>query len=212
MSGEAIEKASMAAIDREAPDHGHDPGAWEVVRRMVHATANFDFVRATQFSPDALAAGTEALRAGRPLYVDSNMIRSGLSLARLRTAWPDYGPGSIHCLVAAHEVAAEARTAGLPRSLFAVRRAKEILHGGIAVFGNAPVGLLELNRLMLQEGVRPALVIGLPVGFVHVVESKKELAQIDVPQIRATGRIGGSPVAVSVLHSLCNLATRKNAI
>ena len=209
MSGHAIEAASMAAIDREAPAHGHDPRQWEVVRRMVHTTANFDFVSAARFSPDAISAGVAALRKTRPIYVDSNMIRAGLSLARLRAVSPGYGPDAIHCHVATEAVARTAREAGLPRSLFAVRHAREALEGGIAVFGNAPVGLMELNRLVLQEGVRPALVIGLPVGFVHVVESKEELRRIDVPQIRVQGRLGGSPVAVAVLHALCSLATRK---
>jgi hypothetical protein len=99
-----------------------------------------------------------------------------------------------------------ARQSRLPRSLFAIRKAKSILDGGLAVFGNSPIALLELNRLILEEQIRPALVIAMPVGFVHVVESKEELMSLDVPYIALSGRRGGSPLAVSVVHALCSIA------
>jgi precorrin isomerase len=83
-----------------------------------------------------------------------------------------------------------------------------LLNGGIAVFGNAPVALLELNRMVLEENIRPALVIAMPVGFVHVVESKQELMSLGVPFIAIEGRRGGSTLAVSVVHALCTLAAR----
>jgi precorrin-8X/cobalt-precorrin-8 methylmutase len=87
-----------------------------------------------------------------------------------------------------------------------VRKARRILHGGMAVFGNAPVALLELNRMMMEENLRPAFVVARPVGFVHVVESKEELMSLDIPYIAVAGRRGGSPLAVSVIHALCSLA------
>ena len=95
---------------------------------------------------------------------------------------------------------------GLPRSLFAVRKARPVLDGGIAVFGNAPVALLELNRMVIEEGLRPAFIIGAPVGFVNVEESKEELAGLGVPCISITGRRGGSTLAVSIVHALCAIA------
>jgi precorrin isomerase len=137
------------------------------------------------------------------------MIRSGLSQARLKKVCPAYQPESILCHVADADIAAKARQNSLPRSLFAVRKAANKLHGGIAVFGNAPVALLELNRLIVETGLRPALVIGMPVGFVHVVESKQELIAMDIPYITIEGRRGGSPLAVSVIHALCELAILK---
>ena len=148
------------------------------------------------------------MRAGAPLFVDSNMIRAGLSMARLREINPGYGPERIHCHVADADVAGEAAKARLPRSLFAMRKARPMLAGGIAAFGNAPVALLELNRMMLEDGVRPALVIGMPVGFVHVEESKQELISIEAPSIVVAGRRGGSTLAVSVIHALCTVAGR----
>jgi precorrin-8X/cobalt-precorrin-8 methylmutase len=206
LSGDQIEQRSLAIIDREAPPHNFTTEQWPVVRRMVHTTADFSLLDGVRFSPDAIDAARRALRAGATIYADSNMIRSGFSLARLQRVCPSYGPESILCHVADADVAEQARRAGLPRSLFAVRKAEKRLHGGIAVFGNAPVALLELNRLIQETGLRPALVIGMPVGFVHVVESKQELMTLDVPWIAIAGRRGGSPLAVSVVHALCELA------
>lgn len=206
MSGPEIEQRSFEAIDAEAGAHGFPPDQWEIVQRMIHTTGDLNLARSVRFTPDAVASGISALRAGAPLFVDSNMIRAGLSMARLRAVHAGYSAASIHCHVADADVAREAAASRLPRSLFAIRKAKAVLHGGIAVFGNAPVALLELNRMMLEDGIRPALVIGMPVGFVHVEESKEELLSIPVPSIVVTGRRGGSPLAVSVVHALCGLA------
>jgi precorrin-8X/cobalt-precorrin-8 methylmutase len=210
MSGAEIEARSFAIIDAErAPADGFSPEQWEIVRRMIHACGDLSLGPAVRFSPDAIAAGVEALRRGAPLYVDSNMIRAGLSLARLRSVCPGYGPDRIHCHVADPAVAAQAERSGLPRSLFALREARNVLAGGIAVFGNAPVALLELNRLILEEGVRQALVIAMPVGFVHVVESKEELMALRVPYVATSGRRGGSTLAVAALHAFCTLAAQQ---
>lgn len=206
ISPEAIEQMSFDAIDKEFPNHGFAPEQWTVVRRMIHTTANFGLARDARFSDDALDAAVKALRNHSPIYVDSNMIRGGISLARLRAVNPAYSADDVFCKVADPEVAEEAKKAGLPRSLFAVRKAKEKLDGGIAVFGNAPVALMELNRMIIEENIRPALVIAMPVGFVHVVESKEELMSLGVPYIAIAGRFGGSPIAVSVIHSLCTVA------
>lgn len=205
-SGQEIEEWSFAIIDREAPPHSFTADEWQVVRRMIHTTGDFSIAEAVRFAPGAIAEAIKALREGRPVYADSNMIRSGLSLERMRAAWPRYGSESVFCHIADPDVAKDARASGLPRSLFAVRKAKQILHGGIAVFGNAPVALLELNRMILEEDIRPALVIAMPVGFVHVTESKEEIMSLDIPYIALAGRRGGSAIAVSVIHALCSLA------
>ena len=173
---------------------------------MVHTTGDFSLVEAVRFSAKSIPSAVAALREGRPIFVDSSMIRSGLSLARLRAVHAGYGLNDLVCHVADEDVAAEALEQGLPRSLFAVRKARKILDGGIAVFGNAPIALLELNRMMMEENLRPAFVVAMPVGFVHVVESKEELMSLDIPYIAIAGRRGGSPLAVSVIHALCSLA------
>lgn len=207
LSGEEIEARSMEMIDKEVLSHPFGPDEWQVVRRMIHTTGDFSLIDVVRFSPDAIAIGTEALRRGSTIYIDSRMIRSGLSLERLRTVCSAYSPSSILSPIADEDVVQQALKAGLPRSLFAVRKAKSILHKAIVVFGNSPVALLELNRMIIEEDIRPALVVAMPVGFVHVIESKQELMSLGVPYIAIVGRRGGSPLAVSVIHGLCSLAT-----
>jgi precorrin isomerase len=206
MSGVEIEKRSFEIIDNEAGPRTVPRDQWEVIRRMIHTCGDPSIAPLVRFSPDAIQAGITALRAGAPLYVDSNMIRSGLSLARLRSVCPAYTSAQITCNVADPDVAAESTRTSLPRSYFAVRKARESLDGGIAVFGNAPVALLEINRMIAEGEIKPALVIGLPVGFVHVEESKTELMSLPVPSIIIMGRRGGSTLAVSIVHALCTIA------
>ncbi len=206
MSGPDIEAKSFAVIDAEASRPDVHPAEWEVMRRAIHTTGDISLGESFRFSHDPFVAGIRALQAGVPIFCDSNMIRAGISLARLRAVCPGYTPESLHCHVADPDVAAEAKASRLPRSLFALRKARPILDGGIAVFGNAPVALLELNRLIIEEGIRPALVIGMPVGFVHVNESKEELVQLPIPSIVIEGRRGGSPLAVSTIHAVCTVA------
>jgi len=206
LSGEEIEARSMERIEKEAPSHPFGPEEWQVVRRMIHTTGDFGLIDLVRFSPGAISRGIEALRSGRSIYVDSRMIQSGLSLKRLQSVYEGYRASAVLCHVDDKEVFERARQQKLPRSLFAVQKAKSILNRGLVVFGNSPVGLLELNRLIQEEEIRPALVIAMPVGFVHVIESKEELMSLDVPFIALSGRRGGSPLAVSVVHALCTIA------
>ncbi|HVP77228.1 MAG TPA: precorrin-8X methylmutase [Thermodesulfobacteriota bacterium] len=206
LSGEEIEARSMERIEKEVPSHSFGPEEWQVVRRMIHTTGDFGLIDLIRFSPGATFHGIEALRSGRTIYVDSRMIQAGLSLKRLQSAHKGYQASDIYCYVDDEEVFEKARQQRLPRSLFAVQKARSILNGGLVVFGNSPVGLLEINRLIQEEEIRPALVIAMPVGFVHVIESKEELMSLDVPFIALSGRRGGSPLAVSVVHALCSIA------
>jgi precorrin-8X/cobalt-precorrin-8 methylmutase len=212
LSGPEIEAKSMEIIDREAPAHRFTPEEWQIVRRMIHTTGDFGIMEAVRFSPDAIAVGIQALHGCRSLIVDSNMIRSGISLARLRGVCGFYRKESLICHIADEDIERMARRTGLPRSLHAIEKARPFIAGAIAAFGNAPIALMELNRMIVEEGLRPALVIAMPVGFVHVVESKEELMAQGVPYIALAGRRGGSPLAVSVIHALCGLAgTEKKA-
>lgn len=209
MTGPEIEERSFRIIDEESPGRcGFSRDQWEVVRRLIHTTGDETLAPLVRFSGDAIEAGIGALKRGAAIYADSNMIRSGLSVARLQEVFSGYGRESVSCHVADADVAEGAVREGVPRSLLAIRKAKESLEGGIVVFGNAPVALLELNRMILEEGIRPALVIAMPVGFVHVVESKEELMELGVPFIAVEGRRGGSPLAVAALHAVCSLAAR----
>jgi precorrin isomerase len=209
MSPEKVEAASFQTIDSEAPHHEFTTQEWAVVQRMIHASADFGLVRDVRISPDSIRAAVCALRAGAPIYADSNMIRAGLSLARLRRVNPDYDERHIICHVADSDVVESAKREGMPRSIFAVRKARRSLDRGIALFGNAPLALLELNRLIIEDGIRPAFVAAMPVGFIHVVESKEELVSLDIPHIAISGRRGGSSLAVSTLHALCGIALKE---
>ncbi len=209
LSPEEVENESFAVIDREAPAHGFSPRQWLVVKRMIHACADLELARRVRFSVGGVDDAVRALRDCAPIYLDANMARVGLSLARLRSVHPGYGPDRVFCHVADPDVAETAKREGLPRSIFAVRKAKSILHGAIAVFGNAPLALLELNRMIIQEGIIPAFVVAMPVGFVHVVESKQELVSLDVPHLAVEGRRGGSALAVSAIHGLCTVAVNE---
>jgi precorrin-8X/cobalt-precorrin-8 methylmutase len=209
LSGPEIETKSMEIIDREAPAHRFTAEEWQIVRRMIHTTGDFGIMGAVRFSPDAIAAGIKALHGCRSLIVDSNMIRSGISLPRLRAVCEFYRKESLICHIADEDIERTARRTGLPRSIHAIEKARPLLAGAIAAFGNAPIALMELNRMIVEEGIRPSLVVAMPVGFVHVVESKEELMALDVPYIALAGRRGGSPLAVSVIHALCGLAVQE---
>jgi len=149
-----------------------------------------------------VAAGLAALREHAPIYCDATMIRSGLSEARLQMLNPAYRKSDIHCLVANPEVAAEARRRGQARSLVAVENARKIIDGGIVLIGNAPLALAGILRLMAAEKIAPRLIISMPVGFVHVVESKELALATETPQVVVSGRRGGSAMAVATLHAI----------
>jgi precorrin isomerase len=206
MTGESIEAASLEIIDRETPRHSFSVLEWAITRRMIHASADFSLIPNIKFHCGAIKAGIDALRKCANIYTDANMARYGINMNRLKAVNPSYSSESVLCYVADEEVAKESKRINLPRSLLALRKAKSQLNGSIIAIGNAPIALLELNRLIIEEEISPALVIGLPVGFVHVVESKNELLGLKVPAIVLSGRRGGSPLSIAVIHALAILA------
>jgi len=200
----AIERESFAIIDAEAGAHPFTAEQWPVVRRVVHTTGDFDFVNTTHFSADAIASGLAALQAGAPVYCDTNMVRAGVNKSRLAT----FG-SELVCAVADPDVAETARAEGVTRSIVALRRGVE---QGCRIFliGNAPTALFELLDLCRAGKVQPALVVGVPVGFVGAAESKEVLLASDLPQIVCRGRKGGSAIAAAILNALVLLATEQN--
>lgn len=202
LEGQHIEDASLAQIRSLVPQGDWSEGEWRVACRMVHTCGDPGLAQDLVFQNGAIEAGIEALRRGAPIYVDAQMQKAGISLARLRQLNSCYTGEQIMCHVADADVAERAREERLARSLFALRKAAPRLEGAIVSIGNAPVALLELNRLIQEEGLRPALVLGFPVGFVHVEESKEELATLPVPSIVLTGRRGGSALGVAALHAI----------
>lgn len=204
-AGQAIEHDSFAIIDREVGAHAYHPAQWPIVRRMIHANADFEFNGLTAFHPRAVRAGVEAmLRGGAPVVADVEMICSGLSAPRLA----HFGMRA-HQFISDVDVIEAAKAEDTTRAVQAVRKAQRrgLLEGAIVGIGNAPTALIELVRLIRDEGVRPALVIGMPVGFVSAAESKELMAGVaEVPWIVIRGRKGGSTLVVAALHALLALA------
>lgn len=206
--GRSIEDGSFAIIDDEAGAHDFEPAEWQVVRRVIHATADFEFKTLMRFHPDAVRAGVAALRSGCPLLVDVKMIAAGLNEERLSA----YGC-RVHSFISDEEVIATAKANNSTRAVEAMRKAHRLnlLNGAIVAIGNAPTALLEVARLIREEAAKPALVIGVPVGFVSAAESKDVTLELSTPSIVARGRKGGSPIAVAVIHALLLLSAKAPA-
>jgi len=206
--GRNIEDGSFAVIDREAGPHGFPPAEWQVVRRVIHATADFEFKNLMRFHPEAIAAGIAALRSGCPILVDVKMIAAGLNEERLAS----YGC-TIRSFISDEDVIATAKSANTTRAIESMRKAERlgVLDGAVVAIGNAPTALLEVVRLTREEGARPALVIGVPVGFVSAAESKDAALTLPAPYIVALGRKGGSPIAVAIIHALLMLSAETPA-
>lgn len=203
--GRDIEDKSFAIIDGEVGTHDFPPGEWQIVRRVIHATADFEFKTLMSFHPRAVSSGIRALTSGCPIIVDVKMITAGLNEDRLRA----YGC-AVHSFISDEDVIAVAKTKGSTRAIEAMRKAHRagLLDGAVIAVGNAPTALLETVRLVQEEGVKPALIIGVPVGFVSAAESKEAARGIDVPFIVSQGRKGGSTIAVSIIHALLLLSTQ----
>lgn len=201
----AIAAESFAIIRRGLAERGYAfaPPLATVVERVIHATADFEFAELLRVSPGAIEAGVRALQTGCSVVTDVQMVRAGVNAGRLAALG-----GSLHCLIDDPEVQTRASANGITRSVQSMRLAAErgLLEGAIVVIGNAPTALDEVIRLV-ATGVRPALIVGAPVGFVGAAESKDALTKVtSVPWLTIIGRKGGSTVAVAVINALLRLA------
>ena len=200
--GQSIEDESMQIIENEIGSHSYNEQEWPIVRRVIHSTADFDFARDNKiiFHKDAIKNGLEALKNGSSIVVDVNGIIGLLNKQNPK----DFG-NNVICNISEPSIMEAAKEAGKTRAQMSMRIAKEDMNGGIVVVGNAPTALLEVME-MIREGItKPALVIGIPVGFVSAVESKDELSRMDIPFITNQGRKGGSPCASAIVNALYKL-------
>lgn len=193
-----IVEQSFAIIDREVSDHSLNPQEYAIARRVIHATADFEYLKLLQFSPRAIEAGIESLQQGLPIVTDVNMVKQGITNL--------VGKTFKNPIISAID-RAEAAEPGKTRTETGMLRCWSEYPQGIYLIGNAPTALLALCEQLSTASVKPALVIGVPVGFVSVVESKQALLESDVPYIAIAGRKGGSPAAASILNALLILAT-----
>ncbi len=200
--GQKIENESFRIIREEMEPHSFSAIEEPVVVRVIHATADFDFQHIMRFSPGAMAAGITALQQGGNVISDVNMIKAGVSARLLEP----FG-GEKLCVIAEKAVYERAQAENTTRAIASMRYLAPSMEGSVIAIGNAPTALLEVMRLIREEGVRPALIVGVPVGFVSAVESKDELLTMtDVPFITTVGRKGGSTVAVAVVNAMLRLA------
>ncbi len=192
-----IEKRSFEIIAELLGDRVLDPENESVIKRVVHTTADFEYVDNLVFSPGVVAKGVEALGSGCHIVTDTSMAMSGIN----KNALGRLG-GQVHCFIADPDVAGEARERGVTRSAVAMEKAAALDKPCIFAIGNAPTALIALHDLIAAGRIRPVLIVGVPVGFVNVVESKELIISGDIPYIVARGRKGGSNVAAAICNAM----------
>jgi precorrin-8X/cobalt-precorrin-8 methylmutase len=201
--GSRIEEESFRIIEGEMGEHPFGPLEFPLVRRVIHATADFEIGGSLVFSEGAVQAGMQLVSRGAPLFTDIRMVASGISKVILKEA----GGGEVFCRIDDPKVTAQAQAqaSGTTRAAAAIRAFRERIPESIVVIGNAPTALREVLRLHHEEGVRPALVVAVPVGFVDAAESKEALMQTDLTFMTNRGRKGGTPVAVAMVNALLRM-------
>ena len=199
-----IEKNSFAIIAAELGDRSFPEGVAEVVKRVIHTSADFDYADNLCFSPDVIEKAKAALAAGATVVTDTNMALAGISKPALQKLG-----GRALCLMADADVAREAKTRGVTRATVSMEHAAKLDGPLIFAIGNAPTALIRLHELIAGGAVQPALVIGVPVGFVNVVEAKELFLGGDTPYIIARGRKGGSNVAAAIVNALLYQIVRR---
>lgn len=208
--GRDIEHSSFAMIDNEVSEHHSidhlSKAEWAVVRRAIHTSGDFEFAKLFRFSPAAIKQGIAALQASCNIITDVTMITAGLSAQRMSVF-----NNRAQCFISDDDVIAKAVASGETRAVLAMQKARDLdlLDGAIVGIGNAPTALYEILRMVAENEAKPALIIGIPVGFVKALESKQALIeQSQQEYISSVGRKGGSPLIVSSLHALMVEACR----
>ncbi len=195
-----IEKRSFEIITQElGGDVQLIPGTELIVKRCIHTSADFDYAKNLKFSEDVVEQAMEAIKNGACIVTDTQMAKSGInkkSLAR-------YG-GEVHCFMSDEDVAAEAKERGITRAAVCMEKAAALPNSDNLIFaiGNAPTALVRLYELIEEGKISPKLIIGVPVGFVNVVQSKELIMSAPVPYIVAAGRKGGSNIAACICNAL----------
>ena len=192
-----IEQRSMETITKELNGRTWPEPEFSVIKRCIHTSADFDYADNLCFSPNACQIGIEALKNGADIVTDTKMAMSGINKNKLATLG-----GQVHCYISDPDVVEEAKARGCTRSTVSMERGARIQKPVIFVIGNAPTALIELDRLIKEGTVKPALIVGVPVGFVNVVESKELIMQAGVPYIVARGRKGGSNIGAAIINAL----------
>jgi len=201
MKPEEIETLSFKIIDQEASPHNFSSDEWRIVQRMIHTSADFEYIKTVRFHPKAITAGVNAIRRGKTIITDTNMAKAGIRKQEVQR----FG-STIKCYINDPEVIKISIRTGKTRAEVAVDAAIPEVTEGIYVIGNAPTALFRLIERVKEDKAKPALIIGLPVGFVNAAESKAALIGMDYPYISNASRKGGSNIAASVVNALGKMA------
>jgi len=194
---EEIEKRSFEMIGEELGDIRLDPLEEPVIKRVIHTTADFDYLENLKFRGDAVRKGIEALKNGAVIVTDTQMARAGINKKALEALG-----GEALCFMSDGDVAEAARVNGTTRATASMEKAAAINRPVIFAVGNAPTALVRIYELVREGKIKPELIIGVPVGFVNVVESKELILELDIPCIVARGRKGGSNVAAAICNAM----------
>lgn len=192
-----IEEKSFEIITRELGDMVLRPEQAPIIKRVIHTTADFDYVENLCFSENAVENFHKAIMEGACIVTDTQMAKSGIN----KKALQKYG-GEVFCFMSDEDVAAKAKETGQTRAAISMNKAAELERDIIFAIGNAPTALIELYQLIKAKKISPKGIIGVPVGFVNVVEAKELIMETDCPYIVARGRKGGSNVAAAVCNAL----------
>lgn len=196
-----IENKSMEIIAPHLAGLNLDEAQTKVYSRIIHAAGDVEYAPIIRIHPDAIASAQKAIQAGCNIYTDVEMVRTGINKRKLAS----FG-GEVFCRVADPEIAKIAKEQGITRSMAAMREFGKALDGAIVAIGNAPTALFEVLRMVEEEGIRPAAIVGIPVGFVGAADSKAALAaQNTVPYITVEGTKGGSPIAAASINAIMYL-------
>ena len=206
--GQSIEDKSFEIIDREIGTHYYSKEEWPIVRRVIHATADFDFARENMiiFHKDAIQSGIESLKKGCNIVVDVNGVIGGLNKENLN----EFGNEAI-CNISDPKVAIYAKKFNRTRAQTCMRMTSSQMDGSLVVIGNSPTALIEVIEMVREKVTLPALIIGIPVGFVCAAESKRELQTLQIPHITNKGRKGGSPCASAIVNALFKLLNENSS-
>lgn len=196
-----IEATSFKIIDELLKGMTFSEAEKNIVRRVIHATVNVDYAKELIFHPEAIESGLKAIRTGKNIITDVNMVKVGINEKILKK----FG-GKIICLINDTEVMESASGLRISKAAMSMRKASEFMNDSIIAIGNAPTALFEVIDLVKANLIKPALVVGIPVGFVGAAESKYELLEAGVPYITNSGNKGGSSVAVAITNALLKMA------
>ena len=199
-----IEKRSFEIITQELGGKKLIPGTELIVKRCIHTSADFDYAENLCFSPDVVEKAIAAIKDGACIVTDTQMAKAGIN----KRALARYG-GEVYCFMSDEDVAAAAREHGTTRATASMDKAALMDKKLIFAIGNAPTALVRLYELIEDGKLRPELIIGVPVGFVNVVQSKELIMEADVPYIVARGRKGGSNIAACICNALLYMIDNK---